>query len=1056
MRLRKLIGPRSLVKRFMITLAMCACAAAISMPATAQQAPATTAAPETTLQEVVVTGSRIPVPANISATSPTTIVNSQEIQLQGHTDISDVMNALPQNIISANADFGNTSSPLTSTGGFTTVDLRGLGPQRTLVLVDGRRLGAGDPSTTNQNVAPDVDQIPVPLIERVDVVTGGASATYGSDAIAGVVNFILKKDFQGIQIDGQYGFDDHDQHNGYVEDLLSHDDPHTGFTAVTPPTGNIRDGYKHDLSMVMGTNFADGNGNVTAYFVYHDQQPVAASARDFSACALYSNSVFDWINKYTGVECYGSANSNRFVPSSPGVSGFNNAYTVVGNQFLPWPQAGSSPPGVFDYNEFEYLQREDKRYQAGFMAHDDLNDNVKPYMEFFWMNDSSTAVVAPSGLFLAGYPFTPDNNELVNCNNPLLSTQERGVLCSTAMITYANANPSTPCLVSPTGVVSQNCADVSIGRRNIEGGGRTSIYQHQNFRFVLGTKGDVIDGWNYDLYASYYSVNTFQANDNYLDYANAGNALQVTTNAAGAPVCISGGRCVPWNIFQTGGVTQAALAYLDTPGTAQGVNTEQVEHFDITGDLSKYGMKSPLANDGMGLNFGYEHRMDTVTFSPDGAELAGDLAGFSGATVPINEGYSINEAFFEVRAPLAHDLPGVQDLTVDTGYRYSDYNTTGQTNTYKFEVQYAPIEDVRARFSFDRAVRAPNLIELFVAPSYGQEDVVGADPCAGATPTASQADCARTGVSKTQYGLVPQCVSGQCGQVIEGNSQLKPEVAKAWSLGLTFTPTELRGLTASIDYYHIRLENQVGNYPFAVILNGCLEQDNPIYCSQIVRNHITGALTGATVDGGGYFLQKDYNLGVSIVSGFDAQINYRFDLPGNWGSINTGFNGAYLLHDTVTPYPGSGSFDCAGLFGDSCQNGSVNPHWRHNMRVTWDTPWNVLFSMQWRFIGPTSFDNNSTNPLLAGAEEGPQGPGAPPPYYDQYNARIPGYSYFDLTAVWHAMSNLELRAGVNNLLDKDPPLVPSGDITGNAGPANSWGSYDYLGRQLFVAFSAKF
>jgi outer membrane receptor protein involved in Fe transport len=126
------------------------------------------------------------------------------------------------------------------------------------------------------------------------------------------------------------------------------------------------------------------------------------------------------------------------------------------------------------------------------------------------------------------------------------------------------------------------------------------------------------------------------------------------------------------------------------------------------------------------------------------------------------------------------------------------------------------------------------------------------------------------------------------------------------------------------------------------------------------------------------------------------------------------------------------------------------------MRVSWDTPWNLLFSMQWRFIGPTSFDNNSTNPLLAGAEEGPEGPGAPPPYYDQYNARIPGYSYFDLTAVWHAMANLEVRAGVNNLLDKDPPLVPSGDITGNAGASNSWGAYDLLGRQLFVAFTAKF
>src|SRR5579863_460574 len=282
----------------------------------AQATPASTsAAPdESQLQEVVVTGSRIPVPANISATSPTTVISSQEIQLQGHTDITDLINSLPQNIIGSNADFGNTSSPLTSTGGFSTVDLRGLGPQRTLVLVNGRRLGAGDPSTSNQNVASDIDQIPVPLLERVDVVTGGASATYGSDAIAGVVNFILKRDFEGLQIDGQYGFAQHDQHNSYVEGLLGANDPASGFTAQSSvPSGSIRDGYKHDLSILLGQNFDDGKGNFTGYFVYHQQQPVTASARDFSDCQLASNGDIA-SPTYTGVECLGSSNSNRFTP----------------------------------------------------------------------------------------------------------------------------------------------------------------------------------------------------------------------------------------------------------------------------------------------------------------------------------------------------------------------------------------------------------------------------------------------------------------------------------------------------------------------------------------------------------------------------------------------------------------------------------------------------------------------------------------------------------------------------------------------------------------------
>src|ERR1700730_4151366 len=781
-----------------------------------------------TLEEVVVTGSRIPVPANLTSTSPITVVSSQDVQLQGHTDISDVINQLPQNIIGANSDFGNTSSPLTSTGGFTTVDLRGLGPQRTLVLVNGRRLGVGDPSTSNQNVASDIDQIPVPLIERVDVGTGGASATYGSDAIGCVVNFILKHDFQGIQIDGQYAFSQHDQHNKYVEGLLGANDPNSGFTAVpVVPTGTIRDGNKHDLSMIIGTNFADGNGNVTGHFVYHDQSPIPGSARDFSDCQLGSNIQFASLVA-TGVECFGSSNSNRFTALAPAPAA-GKRYTVVGTSFLHWPQPGSCPPGVFNYNAYEYLQRQDKRYQAGFLAHEEVNDWIKPYMEFGFMNDRTTAVIAPSGLFTAGNTASADTNYLVNCSNPLLSAQQRALICTPGQIAGDTALPGS----------AGNSADLVIGRRNIEGGGRASYYEHTNFRVVVGTKGSFLDAWSYDLYGSYYYVSTFQSNLNYLDYAKITNALQVTTNTAGTPVCIAGGKsCVPYNIFTTGGVTPAALSYLQTPGTAYGNNTEQVIHLDATGELDKYGLMSPFAKEGLAVNVGIEHRKETESFAPDGAELSGNLAGFSGALVPINVHYDVNEAFMELRAPLAHDLPFVHDLTTDVGYRWSNYNTAGVTNTYKFEVQYAPIEDARMRFSFDRAVRAPNLIELFVAPSYGQEAVFTSDPCAPPA-TAPLAQCMHTGVTAAQYGngtttnTITQCVSGQCGQVIEGNTKLRPEVAKTWSLGLTFTPTEVPGLTASIDYYHIRLEDQIGNYPFAVLFNGCLVDNNPIYCSQI-------------------------------------------------------------------------------------------------------------------------------------------------------------------------------------------------------------------------------
>ena len=1039
----------------MIAFCVCACAGAISTPSIAQQTSASTAEPTPTLQEVVVTGSRIPVPANISATSPTTVVSSEDIKISGFTDITDMMNSLPQNIISGNSDFGNRSDPLTATGGFTTADLRGLGPQRTLVLVNGRRLGTGDPSTTNTNPAPDLDQIPAQLVERVDVVTGGASATYGSDAIAGVINFIMKKDFQGIQVDGQYGFNQHDQHDGYLEGVQSRPDPFTGWTPVTPPTGSVRDGNRHDLSVIMGSNFADGDGNVTGYLVYHDQAPVSGSARDFSNCELLSNEEFGAVPTANGVECYGSSNSNFFKPvSGPNA---NNQYTVVGNQFLPWPQAGSNPPGIFNPNTYEYLQREDKRINAGFYGHDDLNDHVKPYVEFSFMDDRSDTVVGPSALFQGGNTLTTDGNNLINCSNPLLSAQQASVLCTPAQIAADRAHPG-----------SVN-ADVDIGRRNVEGGGRTALYQHTNYRLVGGVTGDIADGWTYDTYASYYYVAAFTDNLNYLNFQSIANGLQVTTNSKGQPVCISGGSCVPYNIFTTGGVNAAQLNYLDSPGTSQGNNTESIVHADATGDLGRYGIQSPLASSGLGVNIGTEYRKESVTFNPDEAELEGILSGFGGAAVPTNASYDVGEAFIEARTPLVQNVPGVYDLTTDVGYRWSNYNTAGVTNTYKFEVQYAPLRDARMRFSFDRAVRAPNLIELYNSPSIGEENSVASDPCAPTfsngiytPPAASFAQCKNTGVTAAQYGAIknggttytgtiPQCAGSQCAQVIEGNSGLKPEVATTWSLGFTFTPTALPNFNASIDYYHIHLEGVISELPYGILLDGCLDSGNPFYCNQIVRSS-NGGITGATVANGGYIVEKDFNLGTSIVSGVDLLMNYSYELPSGWGKLVTSFNGAYLQHTTLTPYPGAPSYDCAGLFGSTCETGlagSVNPRWRHNMRLSWDTPWNVLFSAQWRFIGPTSFDNNSTNPLLEGNEEGHG-------VYDPYNARIPGYSYFDLAAVWHVQQHLEIRAGVNNVLDKDPPVIPEADISSNSGAANSYLAYDTLGRTMFVAFTAKF
>jgi iron complex outermembrane receptor protein len=982
------------------------------------QTPAAAPAETPPVEEVIVTGSRIPQP-NLTSTSPIQVVTSQEIKQQGYTDVIDLLNTLPQNFQGAATDFSNNTNPLISAGGLSTADLRGLGPQRTLVLVDGRRLGPGDPNTLNPNPAPDLDQIPVSLIDRVDVVTGGASAVYGSDAIAGVINFIMKKNFEGIQIDGQWGVDQHSNHNDYMQNIATQD----GFPTNT---SSVHDGQSKMFSLIAGTNVADGKGNITAYLEYRHSNPIFAPSRDFASCELVNNS--DEVGNVLPNICIGTANSNHF-----GVG--NNVYSVVGNQLLPYPQPGSSPPPQFNSNQFITLSREDQRYNAGFMAHITINEHVRPYMDFGFMSDKSTTFTAPSGLFYpAGNTVTASTpgvggQNLVNCTNPLLSAQEVGILCG-----------------DPANVINGS-AVVDIGRRNIEGGPRSAYFEHTNYRAVAGVNGDIVQGWTYDAYGQYYYTTLFNSNGGYLDYAKITNALQVTTSpTTGQPVCISGPPCVPYNIWTTGGVTPDQLAYLTSPGTGFGSVTERIIHADVTGDLGQYNVKSPLATDAVGVNFGFEHRSDFLAWDPDEGELAGNLAGFSGAVVPIHSGYNVSEGFAEARMPIAQNQPWIKELNLNAGYRYSKYSTAGHTNAYKFEVQYAPIDDVRFRGSFERAIRAPNLIELFTPPSYGQQGFLGVDPCAGANPAASLEQCAHTGVTAAQYGSIPQCVSLQCGQITGGNLALKPEVANTYTVGLTLTPTMLPGFTGSVDFFNIDLKNQISTVPGAYLFNQCLTTGDPTFCDDVVRNHVNGALTGATVAGGGYIVQTSQNIAQVVFRGIDVQSAYRYTLPSGWGSLGTTFNGSYLLKSLTTPAPGQHTFDCAGLFGPNCGT-TINPRWRHNMRVNWETPFKAVFSVQWRFIGKVGVDNNDPDPSLFGSSQ--QG------FYDPYNRQLPNMSYIDLSAIYSITEGISVRAGVNNVLDKDPPLTTAAYL-GGAGSANAYPSYDLVGRQAFVGFTAKF
>ena len=984
----------------------------------------------TTVQAVTVTGSRIPQP-NIAATSPITAVGSQELKFEGTTDAINALDQLPQ----TTGNLNNTPNPLGSGEGISTVNLRGLGAARTLVLQDGKRLMPGDPTVGG---VPDIDQIPSQLIDRIDVVTGGASAVYGSDAIAGVVNFIMKHNFQGVQVDIQGGFDQDDNNNGLTPGLgAKAGGPSAGFNI---PTSSVTDGQTFIASAIFGANTPDGKGNVEGFVSYRHQDPVSEGARSFSACDVEATA--------TNVpKCNGSSNSNVFTDENNG-----GRFSVEGSQFVPYGTPGTQPNSVFNSNPYEYLQRADERYQAGFFAHYQVVPKAEVYNDFTFTDDRSQENIAPSAAF-QGSVVTPGNTDgLVDipCNNPLLSAQELSKLS---------------CVSQNVNGVTEPAAEVLLGRRNVEGGARTDRYEHIAFRDVLGVRGDLNDAFHYDAYAQYGYTRYNNEVGGYLSNSRIASALDVLPNGSCAyQIADVGTACVPYNIFTQGGVSKAALNYLTVNAEEEGFTQEQVAHFDITGQLGKYGIQSPFADRGVGVNVGAEYRREQLAFNPDEEFQNNDLGGGAGAVLPVNGSFDVYELFGEVVVPVATNQPFVKDLSFDGGYRYSNYSSVGQVESYKLSLEYAPVSDIRFRGSFQRAVRAPNVNELFSATTVTNTSAY-ADPCAAVGTTnnmtsATLAQCVNTGVTAAEYGngiargqtvngvagtnTLVSCPAEQCSAQIGGNQDLKAETSDTVSYGGVFTPRFLPGFDFSVDYYDIDVKGAVSTVPNSVALSQCENTGSSTYCSLIQRGP-TGILFG-TGPGSGYIVGTNVNIGFIKTTGIDFEGNYRYNLAqlgfGDLGRLAFNFDGTYVQHFINEPLPGLGSYDCAGYYGQTC---GFNPRWASKFRATYQSPYRFTISGQWRYIGAQRLDQNQPNPLLQYGTNG---------FYNQFDAARSSVSYFDLSGTYTLKDGLTFRAGVNNVLDRDPPLVTG--TTAGSGAPNAFSEYDLLGRSFYFGLTANF
>ena len=489
-----------------------------------------TPAPTPVLEEVVVTGSRISQPG-LEAISPITTVSSEEIKAQGTVRIEDLLNNLPQVFADQGSNISNGAT------GTATVNLRGLGPQRTLVLINGRRLMPGDPTTLNGNFLPDLNQIPVALVDRVDVLTGGASAVYGADAVAGVVNFMMNDHFQGVRVDANATMYNHTQHNGFVNGVVT-------AAGDATPSKSVNDGKTKDITFIMGSNFADDKGNITAYAGYRRTDPIAQSQRDFSACTLQDSS--------KNPSCGGSHTSatGGFLFVSSTANGFANE--LLGNPYATIGANGTVVPfsqgaGTYNYAPTNYYQRADERWTGGLFGHYDFNEHNQAYSEVMFMNDRSVAQVAASGAFLGSgtaiNPVTglPDGAWQTNCDNPLLSASEVTAFCggSTAGVTQ-----------------------LTFGRRNIEGGPRIDDLTHTSFRIVVGARGDFLDAWKYDIYGLEGRTEYSDVHLNDISKSRLTNALQVDPDDWGLPEYGSNRMCPLQHLEQRPGNSRRPRVYL--------------------------------------------------------------------------------------------------------------------------------------------------------------------------------------------------------------------------------------------------------------------------------------------------------------------------------------------------------------------------------------------------------------------------------------------------------------------------------------------------------------
>jgi iron complex outermembrane receptor protein len=962
-----------------------------TVPATTPAANAAAAGAVADAETIVVTGSLIR-NANLTNSAPINVTTSDEIKLRQNNTAEELLRDIPGTVSNVGSAVNN------GTGGAFFVDLRGIGPNRNIVLLNGGRIVPAD--LTGQV---DLNNIPLALVDRVEVLTGGASTTYGADAVSGVVNFITKQNFTGVELN--------------VSDQI---------------TGH-GDGMYKRADLTIGGNFADDKGNAVLSVGYQNADPVYQGDRDFGAIAL---------NPIDGTT-RGSGSSTTIPAVLAGYGGPTRQISPTGT-LVPLYQ-------TFNFNPYNIYQTPFKRYNVFGQAHYEIAPDVQVYTEAMFSKNKVSQIIAPSGTFT--------NTLQLPLSNPYIPAGVLSSLCTAQGLTPAQCTAASNAKTASD--PNFKIINTQIRRRFVEAGTRNDDFTTTLFNVKSGVRGKITEHFDFDVYGAYGQSENVSVSSGQGLFSR----LQQSVLATNTTTCLTTTNgCVPINLFgQSGSITPAMLSSIVGVSTFKTTrDTLAQAHGQVSGDL---GFSSPFANAPVSVAVGAEYRDYFAQTQADAAtQTPGEVLGAGAPSPDVSGRYSVYELFSEIIAPVVQDRPGISLLQLEGGYRYSRYSISGggafSTSTYKGGVQYEPVAGLKFRGNYNRAVRSPNIGELF-NPPVGNLGSLQTDPCAtfnsagvaktgqplGSPGTNANLSliCIAQGSPAAQVNLIQDPSAAQPNTTTGGNRLLHPEKADTYTAGVVFQPKFVRGFTISADYYHILVRDAITNPSENDIISACFgAAQNPGLavtpaCTAIRRSTLTGGLDGSPGNPPGLPLVLS-NLGRIETNGVDLVANYSRDV--GLFKLGLNFNANYTFHNKFKSSPTSINRDCVGLYGVSCA--SIQPKFSFNQRTTLGFS-NFDISVLWRHLSGENVESDDAN--------GNQVSGAAAGFYGPFS-HIKSYDYFDLTGRVVITENLDLTLTVQNLADRRPPVVGQniGATAFNSG--NTYPStYDALGRRF--AFSAR-